>query len=303
VSEADPQPGGPTGAGRAPPGPGARAQLGPVLRREGESLVPSLYARGPWRADTQHGGVMIGLLARAVEQFPSDKAVQVVRLTVDMMRAAPLGPVQTHCRMIRAGRLVETLEASIVADGQEFVRASALRFRVGDFPVADSGYAGEGHAERFAETYSDAAGYPFFARALEMCPGRGAAGGMVWFRLRVPFVEGEPTSPLLRVAVASDFGYGAIMLLRARSDPSYQPDRDFTTINADTNVHLHRPVEGEWVGLEPQLTLAAPGAGTVVAHVWDGRGRAGVVTQTILLRDSATSQIGWRKLRQSREPT
>jgi hypothetical protein len=278
-------------------------ELGPVLRREGAALVPSPYARGPWRADTQHGGVMIGLLARAVEQLATEQPVQVVRLTVDMMRAAPLGPVETHCRAVRRGRQVETLEASIVAGEQEFVRASALRFRVGRFDVSASGFAEEGHAQRFEEPYSDRRGYPFFARALEMRPGRGASGGMVWFRLRVPFVEGEPVSPLVRVAVASDFAYGSLMLMRAKADPSYLPDREFASINADTSIHLHRAVEGEWVGLEPQMTLSPLGAGTVCAHVWDERGRAGLVTQTILLRESATSAIGWRKLRRSREPS
>jgi len=119
--------------------------------------------------------------------------------------------------------------------------------------------------------------------------------------MRVPFIAGENPSPLVRVALASDFAYGSLMLIRAKTDPRYVQDANYSMINPDTSLHLHRPTEGEWVGLEPEMQLGPLGAATVSATVWDERGRVGYVTQSILLRTGNTTKgIAWGKLRGER---
>ena len=70
--------------------------LPPIFDRDGETLIPRETARGPWYPNTQHGSPMLALLARAIERHPSEKKTQVTRLTVDLSRAAPMGPVTTE---------------------------------------------------------------------------------------------------------------------------------------------------------------------------------------------------------------
>jgi hypothetical protein len=98
----------------------------------------------------------------------------------------------------------------------------------------------------------------------------------------------------------ADFAYGTPMMLRARSEPGFLPDRDFTQINPDTTLNLLREPRGEWVGLESQLELGDRGAGVAVATVWDEAGVIGSVSQSILLRPvSGQIRVGWRSLRRS----
>lgn len=278
--------------------------LPPTFTLEGDTLIPSTYARGPWRDDTLHGSVMMGLLARAAECHPADKPVQVARLTIDLARAAPLAPVTLTCRSVRTGRLVETLDAGIVdGDGAVVVRGTAMRFRTESIDTSSLRQSA-GIAERYADAgWSDPRGTPFYARCLELLPGRTSDGPMVWVRMRVPFVAGEEPSPLLRAAVASDFAYGSSMLIRARSESGYDPEPGFSTINADTNLHLQRPVEGEWVGIEPQIQFGDVGAATASARMWDERGPVGVATQSVLVRSGeVTRSLGWKKIMQDRKP-
>jgi hypothetical protein len=277
------------------------AELPPVFTREGAAFAPSPYACSPWSEAQQHGSVMLGLLARAVELHPCEHPVQVTRLTVDLMRAAPMAPVETSCRTIRAGRWVETLEASLTCGGQEYVRATAMRFRVQALDTSAYRSADGMRARRFAgQEWGVPRGIRFFARCVQMNPGQGARGPMVWFRMRVPLVDGEPTSPTQLAAAMADFTYGAPLMVRARSEPSFRPDRDFTAINPDTTLNLLRPPRGEWVGLESHLELGDQGAAVAMATLWDADGIAGCVTQSVLVRPlSGQTRTGWRSLPKS----
>ncbi len=93
------------------------------------SFPPSL-ARGPWYPGTQHGSAMLGLLAHAIEEAPAANPSQVTRLTVDLLRAAPMTPTRAPARVVKRGKSMDVIEATLEADGQVFAKASAMRFRV-----------------------------------------------------------------------------------------------------------------------------------------------------------------------------
>ena len=109
----------------------------PVFHQDGDFLQPTGLAAGPWYPGTQHGSAMLLMAALAAERYPSEIPRQVTRLTVDMMKAAPLSPVELVTEVRKGGRYTEALDISIRAEGEEFVRASALRYRVEDVPVAE----------------------------------------------------------------------------------------------------------------------------------------------------------------------
>ncbi len=277
-------------------------QLPPVCTLDaGGRILPSAYAASPWLPGAQHGGAMIALLARAIERHPADRPVRVTRLTVDMMRAAPIAPIETPCRVIRSGRMVETLEASIVSDGVEYVRASAVRTRVASIDTSMARVPDGGPPERQeGREYSPPDGVIFFARCMQMQPGRCPSGEMIWYRMRTPLVEGEPLTPLQRAAATSDFAYGTRFLLQTKRDREFVPDREFTTINPDTTLQLVRDPRGEWIGLESRTHLGDEGSGIASAVVWDAAGIVGHVTQSILVRsagEARPAQIGWSTAR------
>jgi hypothetical protein len=96
----------------------------------------------------------------------------------------------------------------------------------------------------------------------------------VWFRLRVPMVEGEEPSPLQRVMAAADFGNG----ISALAD-----FRELLFINPDLSVHLSRHPEGEWVGLEARTHAGGEGMGLAESALYDRAGRIGRSIQSLLL--------------------
>jgi hypothetical protein len=99
---------------------------------------------------------------------------------------------------------------------------------------------------------------------------------LVWMRMRHPLVAGEEPSPLQRVLVAADSGNGVSATLDWNR---------YLFINVDLTVHLHRPLEGEWVCLDA-ITIPEPsGIGVADTALYDGRGPIGRAMQTLLLDD------------------
>jgi hypothetical protein len=111
------------------PSPDPSNEPAAIFRRDGEELVPSLFARGPWNPDHLHGGPICGALARAIESCASPVPMRVVRMTVEMTRAVPMAPFSAHAEVTRAGRRIQQIDAHIAAEGKTLVRATALSMR------------------------------------------------------------------------------------------------------------------------------------------------------------------------------
>jgi hypothetical protein len=278
-----------------------------IFEARGDRIEPTGLARGPWYPGTQHGSSMLGLLARAVERHPSERAMQVTRLTVDFSRAAPLAPVTTPTRLVHGGKSVELIEARIEAGGETFARATGLRFRQAevDLTGASPRYGmgprhplpapGEG-PQLPALNESDVEA---FHLALEMRPTLAVEVPAMWFRLRCPFVAGEETSPFVRTAVIADWTYSIPFMQDLLVDPeSARRERDFTTINPDTSLNLHRPMIGEWLCMDSHVHYAGGGAGSAVALLHDEAGPVGHASQSILIRGPEKRPILDDELRQ-----
>lgn len=261
------------------PGAGGRIAPGAALYRfDGQHYVPGELTAGPWSPDAQHGGPVAALLARAVESFPSETPVQVVRLTVELVRPVPLAPLVVRSSLLRPGRKVQLVEASIHAGETEVAKARALRIRTAAVRVPEqpadppspplpSGPPLEGFAERTA--FIAAMDLRFVKGSWDM-PGPVT----MWTRLLVPVVAGEEPSPLQRTAAAADFGNGVSHVL------------DFEThtfINPDLTVALARVPAGEWIGFDVVSRLSPDGYGLAESLVFDGSGPVGRAVQSLIL--------------------
>src|SRR5262245_63473823 len=58
-------------------------------------------------------------------------------MTFELLRPVPMAPIELRARTLRPGKKVQLVEASVVADGTEVVRATALRIRRADVEFAD----------------------------------------------------------------------------------------------------------------------------------------------------------------------
>lgn len=254
-----------------------------VFVAEGSRLVPTELARGPWSPDAMHGGAPAAALARAVEQHDPGDASFVVRLTVDLLRPVPLEPLEVSVRTTRPGRKVQWVEATMRAGDVEVARAHALRLRTTDplglpLPPDAPLEIASPEASRAMDVKLPRAPDVGFWSAMEFRIAEGSwletGPATVWFRLRVPVIEGEPVSPLQRVAAAADFGNGVSTVL---------PRGEYLFINPDLSIHLHRHPVGEWVALEGESAAEDFGVGLAACRLHDERGLIGRSMQALLV--------------------
>lgn len=251
-----------------------------VFHLDGDRFVPTPLARGPWSPDAQHGGPPAALLGRAIERFEPSTASRIARVTVELLRPVPLQPLRVETRLVRPGKKVQLVEATIVAGGVEVVRAVALRLRETQLDFPDSALGPDDRPPDGATGPRFERGWPVnFSDAVEFRVVRGGPGGdpgpgTCWIRLAKPLVAGEDPSPLQRVLAAADFGNGI-------SSPLGWERYSF--INPDLTVALHRPAQGEWIGLEAVTWPEHEGVALADTALYDERGRIGRSLQNLLL--------------------
>jgi hypothetical protein len=254
-----------------------------VFELDGARAVPTVLARGPWSPDAMHGGAPAALLARAVEHHDPGPASFVARLTIDLLRPVPLAPLDVVSRTTRPGRKVQWVEASLLADGVEVARASALRLRTTEplglpLPAPAPVTIAAPDASDVLEVELPHVSGPGFWRAVEFRVAEGSwtstGPATMWFRLRAEVVAGETPSPLQRVAAAADFGNGVSTVL---------PRGQYLFINPDLSIHLHRYPVGEWVALDARSRAEDAGVGLAMCDLHDEVGAIGRSVQTLLV--------------------
>ena len=250
-------------------------------------LIPGPLSGGPWDADHQHGGPVSGILAHLVEQVPSDVPMRTARHTVDMMRGVPLTPLRPEVEVVRAGRRIQVVRASIFAGDDldvEVARATSLRIRVsGDpNPVDPDRTFHEEDAlppmpDRAVEFEVPGIGVPAFLRSIEFRQAnsyRSGAPGLAWLRMHSTMVEGHETSGFVRLATLGDMASMVAQYL--------DPD-GWVTINADLSVAAFRDPVGDWIGIRGLHKNDGDGIGLSEAVLYDGTGRVGRATASILI--------------------
>jgi hypothetical protein len=249
---------------------------------DGDRFVPSELTRGPWDPGAQHAGPPSALIGRAIERCGEPDGLQVGRVTFEILRPVPIAPLTVEASVVRPGRSVELVEASLSDERGEVVRARAWRLRTRDVelvpePVDEPPAHGpaDGEPGGFFDTGSDvgyhtAVDYRFIEGSF-VEPGP----ALVWMRIKQPVVAGEEPTPLQRVLAVADSGNGVSGALDYRR---------FVFINTDLSVHLHRMPEGEWVCLEARTFPEPNGVGLADTALYDARGRIGRSAQTLLVR-------------------
>ncbi len=242
-------------------------------------FISTDWTRGPWDPLFQHGGPPAALLGRAVERV-AEPGLRVARIAFDLLRPVPVAPLDLAVEVVRPGKKVNLVEASLASEGKTVMRASAWLFRVDELelprnePEDAPEPPGEEPSEKYETSWSDksylAAMDPRFVSGSFMEIGPAIA----WFRMRVPLIEGESVGPLTRVLVAADSGNGISAAL---------PFTDWTFVNPDLTVHLFRYPEGEWVCLDAVTTPHASGIGMATSKIYDEKGRIGEGAQSLFI--------------------
>ena len=197
-----------------------------------------------------------------------------VRLSYDILGPVPVGPVRVAARVLRPGRRVELVEATLEAGGVPRMRVTAWRMRTRetspddvlapDLPHHPGPEAGRPEVPGvFTQdvAYHRALEWRFTSGSFN-APGPAAA----WSRPLAPLVAGEPITPLQHLLVMTDAAGGI----------SAELDWTRTTFaNVDLTVSLYRPPAGEWLAMDATTSLGPGGTAQCFADLFDATGRIG----------------------------
>ena len=239
---------------------------------DGDGYVATALTIGPWDPGLQHAGPPAALLAREVERTGGIPDGQTVRLAYDVLGPVPVGPVRVAARVLRPGRRIELVEATLEAGGRTAMRLTAWRMRTRDSAAAATppqpfAVGPERARPAVFDVFSQEVAYH---RALDW---REAGGSITatgpaaaWTRPLCELVAGEPMTPLEHLLVMTDAASG----IAAELDWSQA-----TFANVDLVVALFRQPAGNWLGMDAVTTLGPSGVGQCAADLHDGQGRIG----------------------------
>lgn len=268
----------------------------PRLRPEADRrLLATPYCRGPWNHTTLHGGPVSAVLADAVERTHRATMAEgswlCSRLTIDILLAVPVGPVEITTSLIKHGRRATVIDATLwIPSREDDEPVAAARISSQWIVCEPSSHQGEratpnhpvqqrtgnladpGSDERFDYPRP---GFNCDTGDLEYVVGshEDPGPGVSWIRYRVPVIEGEALTPLTRVAAVAD--------LAAAAGWDHAPgSRNY--INPDLTLQLARSPVGEWLAIEAS-TRHGQGAALLDAAVYDDDGFVGRVSQSLVV--------------------
>lgn len=242
----------------------------------------------PWDSASQHGGPPSALFAHVMRERHPEPGFRIARLTVEFLGTIPRSDVQVSTEIIRDGRRIRLIEASMHAAGKRVALARAWQIAVnadalnGADPAIIKSAAPPALPPEQPQRFFDDVRRWGYGESIEWRSVRGGFGtrgeAQVWTRLRIPLVAGRETHPLDRVLVVADSANGVSAVLDMGEWLFVPPAVTFTT---------HRYPVGEWVLLAAKTELASDGLGSTTGVLSDETGTLGTVVQPLLVASAS----------------
>lgn len=254
--------------------------------RDGDHVVPTELARGPWRPDALHGGAVAALLASALD-VPGRTPV---RVTFDLVKSVPYAPLRLVVSPAEGGERVARQTVSLLDGDVEVATAQALAIRHVDLDLPERAEAPDPFAgvevpdlTRTRPKVAEMVGWTCFdsdaisARTLDSDLPDYAMG--IYVKLLVPVIAGEPTPSISRAAAAADYASSSLAGKMHFDSWSF--------MNADLTLHLSRVPADEWIGLAGTAVIDPNGSGLSIAQLFDPNGRLGQSIQSLVVESRA----------------
>lgn len=243
--------------------------------RDGDSFVPSGLARNPWFANAVAGGPIAALIGQLIEDAGFDPALEVCRLTIDILGVVPHRPLTARFTPVRQGRQAQLHRIELFADDKLVAQAHLSLARALDtppFPAPQRHSAPHDVPERNFLAGATMAG------AIRTRPVEGEARkpgrGVVWLCMDGEVVSGTPTSPFAKACLFADFGNGV---------GSATDAREWSYANLDISIQFFRMPRGEWFLLDSHTEGAGNGHAVAQSVFADADGVYAKGTQTIFV--------------------
>lgn len=250
------------------------------LSRDGDTATyrSTIHAQGAWNIGEQHMAPATGLLVHEILGFVPREHVRIVRLSLDIIGFIPGGEFTVTTRMVRPGRTIELVEATLEAHGRTSIVARAWRLLTGDTSAVEAIQEPTipGPDEMPSWTLKQRWGGGYISslegrHAQDSVPGHARA----WLSNELPMVAGEASVDLVKLLGMVDTANGVSLAL----DPEH-----WLFPNLDLQIHLFREPSGHWLGLETRQSVGADGVGLTSSILHDVQGPFGRAEQILTIR-------------------
>jgi hypothetical protein len=247
------------------------------VRLREHRFVSTLHSQGAWQAGEQHLAPTAGLLLAEVERrLPGNKVVS--RASFDVLGVIHSGEFAIDVEVVRPGRSIELIEASMRHGDRTSIRARIWRLVTADTtgvqgvewaplpsPDAMRSFA-------FSSVWSGGFVNSLDARQdIDARPGRGRS----WLRTPYPLVAGEADPPVAGFLKLIDTANGLVV----RERPG-----DVFFVNVDLTVHFFRQPEAAWTGFDTRVNFGPGGLGETFSVLSDVHGPVGTAAQSLTVR-------------------
>lgn len=240
---------------------------------EGERgrYVPRAHARSPWSENLVHGRLVSGLMAREAERGHLVDGMHPARMTTDLFRPIPMGPLDIRTSVRREGRRLRIVEVEASATGVPVALASIQALRPGAEAAEVAWAPTMYHAP--APELLDPPKRPSPRHFGEVRRSEDTSDRRFsWFRETCPLLEGFDDTPFEIAAMAADW----VSPFTNMGTDSLQ------FINADVTLYLSRLPVGPWIGFENLDHKADNGIAVSVCALHDTHGRIGTAASAAL---------------------
>lgn len=247
------------------------------VRRDAHRFVSTLHAQGAWQPGEQHLAPASGLVLAEVERrLPSDKLVS--RASFDVLGVIHSGEFTIGVEVVRPGRSIELVEASMRHGDRTSIRARVWRLAASDTtPVRGIEWPSMPPPEAMRPLAFSSIWEGGYIQSLEarqaddVRPGRGRS----WIRTRFPLVHCEADPPVAGFLKLVDTANGLVV----REHPG-----SVFFANVDLTVHFLREPEAGWVGFDTRVNFGPTGLGETFSVLSDSLGPVGTAAQSLTVR-------------------
>ena len=249
-------------------------------RTSASAFRATSHVSGAWNTSDQHIAPALGLLVHLVEQDRDRRradGLTIGRLSFEILGTVPVDIVDTAVMVIRPGRSIELVEASLTHNGRTAVQLRAWLMQQVDTTHLTASPLPRIPGPADMPPWNPSTVWPggFIAsaevRRVQIEPGRAA----FWVRTSIPLVRDEPVSPLARAAGLFDIANG----MTVRVSPE-----DVAFPNLDLTAHLFAEPHGDWLGFDTSVTFGAAGIGVTNSILHDESGPIGTMAQILTIR-------------------
>jgi Thioesterase-like superfamily len=235
---------------------------------------------GAWDPSDQHIAPALGLLAHVVEcdrDARRTDGLVIGRLSYDILGTIPVDVVDAAVRVLRPGRTIELVEATLRHGGRDAVLLRAWLMRPGDTTDLQATALPRIPPPNAMAAWDPSTVWPggFIAsaevRRAQVEPGRAA----FWVRTPIRLLEDETVSSLASAAGLLDIANG----MTVRVSP-----RRVAFPNIDLTAHLFAEPRGDWVGFDTTVSFGPSGLGLTSSVLHDTTGPIGTMSQTLTVR-------------------